>query len=158
MYPSMLVAFMSPPADNSSYTEPQTINAKQVKDLHPQPAFRRDLRCFHPILQPAARRAGCRFGLRFMLFHSGRKNSSVQLHPFKTDEDATIAVAVDGTTMRHNASGLHQPTQRLHTSHPLENAYSVNEVPADMKDRPNKLSVVSNLQYLASPRACSDYG
>ena len=155
MDPSKLAAFMSPSAGTASSAALQTVNAKQAKRLyiHNLPSavtseeiiefFNLQLNGLNVVSGPDP-----------CISAQVSSNNEYALLEFKTAEDATVALAMNGITMRDNAqnpdqSGLsiRRPKDYI-TPTRDENAYSGDEVSTDVKDSPNKLSIVNIPQYI----------
>lgn len=150
MDPSKLAAFMSPSAGTASSAALQTVNAKQAKRLyiHNLPAgatseeiiefFNLQLNGLNVVSGPDP-----------CISAQIASNSEYALLEFKTAEDATVALAMNGIAMRDNAGGpdqsglsIRRPKDYI-TPTRDENAYSGTEISEDVKDSPNKLSIVN---------------
>jgi splicing factor U2AF subunit len=155
MDPSKLAAFMSPSAGTASSAALQTVNAKQAKRLYihnlPSGATSEEIVEFFNLqlngLNVVSGQDPC-------LSAQVASNNEYALLEFKTAEDATIALAMNGITMRDNAGGpdqsglsIRRPKDYI-TPTRDENAYSGDEVSTDVKDSPNKLSIVNIPQYI----------
>jgi U2 snRNP auxiliary factor large subunit len=155
MDPSKLAAFMSPSAGTASSAALQTVNAKQAKRLYihnlPSGATSEEIVEFFNLqlngLNVVSGQDPC-------LSAQVASNNEYALLEFKTAEDATIALAMNGIAMRDNAGGpdqsglsIRRPKDYI-TPTRDENAYSGDEVSTDVKDSPNKLSIVNIPQYI----------
>ena len=155
MDPSKLAAFMSPSAGTASSAALQTVNAKQAKRLYvhnlpPAATSEETIDFFNLQLN----------GLNVVsgpdpcISAQVASNNEYALLEFKTAEDATIALAMNGIAMRDNAGGpdqsglsIRRPKDYI-TPTRDENAYSGDEVSSDVKDSPYKLSIVNIPQYI----------
>ncbi|KAJ4342784.1 hypothetical protein N0V95_006878 [Ascochyta clinopodiicola] len=155
MDPSKLAAFMSPSAGTASSAALQTVNAKQAKRLYihnlPSGATSEEIIEFFNLqlngLNVVSGSDPCTSA-------QVASNNEYALLEFKTAEDATIALAMNGIAMRDNAGGpdqsglsIRRPKDYI-TPTRDENAYSGDEVSTDVKDSPNKLSIVNIPQYI----------
>jgi splicing factor U2AF subunit len=155
MDPSKLAAFMTPSAGNASTAALQTVNAKQAKRLYihnlPSGVTSEEIIEFFNLqlngLNVVSGQDPC-------ISAQIASNNEYALLEFKTAEDATVALAMNGIAMRDNAGGpdqsglsIRRPKDYI-TPTRDENAYSGDEVSTDVKDSPNKLSIVNIPQYI----------
>jgi splicing factor U2AF subunit len=156
MDPTRLAAFMSPSAGTASTAALQPLNSKQAKRLYihnmPADATSEEIIEFFNLqlngLNVVSGRDPC-------LSAQIAANHEYALLEFKTAEDATIALAMNGITMRDNAASgpdqtglsIRRPKDYI-TPTRDENAYSGDEVSSDVKDSPNKLSIVNIPTYI----------
>lgn len=155
MDPSKLAAFMSPSAGTASSAALQTVNAKQAKRLYihnlPSGVTSEEIIEFFNLqlngLNVVTGSDPC-------LSAQVAGSNEYALLEFKTAEDATIALAMNGIAMRDNAGGpdqsglsIRRPKDYI-TPTRDQNAYSGDEVSTDVKDSPNKLSIVNIPQYI----------
>ncbi|KAJ4325165.1 hypothetical protein N0V94_000879 [Neodidymelliopsis sp. IMI 364377] len=155
MDPSKLAAFMSPSAGTASSAALQTVNAKQAKRLYihnlPSGATSEEIIEFFNLQLNGLNVVS---GSDPCISAQVASNNEYALLEFKTAEDATIALAMNGIAMRDNAGGpdqsglsIRRPKDYI-TPTRDENAYSGDEVSTDVKDSPNKLSIVNIPQYI----------
>ena len=155
MDPSKLAAFMSPSAGTASSAALQTVNAKQAKRLYihnlPSGATSEEIIEFFNLQLNGLNVVS---GSDPCISAQVATNNEYALLEFKTAEDATIALAMNGIAMRDSTGGpdqsglsIRRPKDYI-TPTRDENAYSGDEVSSDVKDSPNKLSIVNIPQYI----------
>ena len=155
MDPSKLAAFMSPSAGTASSAALQTVNAKQAKRLYvhnlPSGATSEEIIDFFNLQLNGLNVVS---GSDPCISAQVATNNEYALLEFKTAEDATIALAMNGIAMRDSTGGpdqsglsIRRPKDYI-TPTRDENAYSGDEVSSDVKDSPNKLSIVNIPQYI----------
>ncbi|KAJ4990204.1 U2 snRNP auxilliary factor [Stagonosporopsis vannaccii] len=155
MDPSKLAAFMSPSAGTASSAALQTVNAKQAKRLYihnlPSGVTSEEIIEFFNLQLNGLNVVS---GSDPCISAQVASSNEYALLEFKTAEDATIALAMNGIAMRDNAGGpdqsglsIRRPKDYI-TPTRDENAYSGDEVSTDVKDSPNKLSIVNIPQYI----------
>lgn len=151
MDPSKLAAFVSPTTGTANASELQPSNAKQAKRLFvyniPPDATNEEIVEFFNLQLN---------GLNVVSGHNPcvsaaiASNYDYALVEFKTAEDATVAFAMNGISMRDNGTGA-PDTEGLSIRRPKdyitpsedEGTRSSDGVSSDVKDSPNKLSVVN---------------
>lgn len=151
MDPSKLAAFMSPSAGTASSAALQTVNAKQAKRLYvhnlPSGATSEEIIEFFNLQLNGLNVVS---GPDPCISAQVASNNEYALLEFKSAEDATVTLAMNGIAMRDNAAGppdqsglsIRRPKDYI-TPTRDENAYSGTEVSEDVKDSPNKLSIVN---------------
>ena len=155
MDPSKLAAFMTPSAGNASTAALQTVNAKQAKRLYihnlPSGATSEEIIEFFNLQLNGLNVVS---GPDPCISAQIASNNEYALLEFKTAEDTTIALAMNGIAMRDNTGGpdqsglsIRRPKDYI-TPTRDENAYSGDEISTDVKDSPNKLSIVNIPQYI----------
>ena len=155
MDPSKLAAFMSPSAGTASSAALQTVNAKQAKRLYvhnlPSGATSEEIIDFFNLQLNGLNVVS---GSDPCISAQVATSNEYALLEFKTAEDATIALAMNGIAMRDTTGGpdqsglsIRRPKDYI-TPTRDENAYSGDEVSSDVKDSPNKLSIVNIPQYI----------
>ncbi|KAF2847665.1 hypothetical protein T440DRAFT_470944 [Plenodomus tracheiphilus IPT5] len=155
MDPSKLAAFMTPSAGTASSAALATSAAKQSKRLYvhnlPSGVSSEELMDFFNLqlngLNVVSGHDPC------LSAHIATSKEYAALE-FKTPEDATVALAMNGISMRDEAGGpdrsglsIRRPKDYI-TPSADENAYSGDEVSSIVKDSPNKLSIVNIPTYI----------
>ncbi|KAL6703747.1 hypothetical protein ACN47E_009128 [Coniothyrium glycines] len=155
MDPSKLAAFMTPSAGTASAAALATSASKQSKRLYvhnlPSGVSSEELLEFFNLqlngLNVVSSHDPC------LSAHIATSKEYAALE-FKTPEDATVALAMNGISMRDDGgapdrSGLsiRRPKDYI-TPAAEENAYSGDEVSSVVKDSPNKLSIVNIPTYI----------
>lgn len=155
MDPSKLAAFMTPSAGTASAAALATSAAKQSKRLYvhnlPSGVSSEELMEFFNLqlngLNVVSGNDPC------LSAHIATSKEYAALE-FKTPEDATVALAMNGISMRDEAGGpdrsglsIRRPKDYI-TPAADENAYPGDEVSSVVKDSPNKLSIVNIPTYI----------
>jgi len=155
MDPSKLAAFMTPAAGTASSAALATSAAKQSKRLYvhnlPSGLGSDELVAFFNLqlngLNVVSGHDPC------LSAHIATSKEYAALE-FKTPEDATVALAMNGISMRDDAGGpdraglsIRRPKDYI-TPAADENAYTGDDVSSVVKDSPNKLSIVNIPAYI----------
>jgi splicing factor U2AF subunit len=155
MDPSKLAAFMSPSAGTASAAALAPGASKQSKRLYvhnmPSGTTSQDLMDFFNLqlnnLNVVSGNDPCSSA------HVATSKEYAALE-FKTPEDATVALAMNGISMREEKSGpdhsglsIRRPKDYI-TPSVDENAYPDEDVSSVVKDSPNKLSIVNIPQFI----------
>lgn len=156
MDPSRLAAFVSPSAGTASASALQPANAKQAKRLFmhnlPLDATSEEIVEFWNLQLNGLNVVS---GPDPCLTAQIANHHEYALVEFKTAEDATVALAMDGISMRDSGAGgpdreglsIRRPKDYITPS--AEGAvYTGEEVSSDVKDSPNKLSIVNIPTYV----------
>ncbi|KAF2132985.1 hypothetical protein P153DRAFT_364229 [Dothidotthia symphoricarpi CBS 119687] len=156
MDPSRLAAFMSPSAGTASAAALAPSQSKQAKRLYihnlPSGATSEEVVDFFNLQLNGTNVV---VGSDPCLSAQVASNQEYALLEFKTPEDATVALAMNGIAMRDNdAAGpdqgglsIRRPKDYI-TPSADENAYPGDEVSSVVKDSPNKLSIVNIPTYI----------
>lgn len=155
MDPSKLAAFMTPSTGTASAAGLAPAAAKQSKRLYvhnlPPGATSEEMMEFFNLqlngLNVISGQDPC------LSAHIASSKEYAALE-FKTAEDATVALAMSGISMRDDAGGadrsglsIRRPKDYI-TPTADENTHMTDEVSSDVKDSPNKLSIVNIPQYI----------
>jgi splicing factor U2AF subunit len=150
MDPSKLAAFMSPSAGTASAAALAPGASKQSKRLYvhnlPSGASSEELMEFFNLQLNGLNVVSSQDPCLSAHIASSKEYAALE---FKTPEDATVALAMSGISMRDDAGGpdrsglsIRRPKDYI-TPSVDENAYPGEEVSSVVKDSPNKLSIVN---------------
>jgi splicing factor U2AF subunit len=155
MDPSKLAAFMSPSAGTATAAALAPGASKQSKRLYvhnlPQGTSNEELMDFFNLQLNGLNVVSSHDPCLSAHIASSKEYAALE---FKTPEDATVALAMNGISMRDDAGGpdrsglsIRRPKDYI-TPQVDENAYPTEEVSSVVKDSPNKLSIVNIPTYI----------